>query len=144
VPTTLDANVLIYASDDDSSHREAAIETMESFIGVGESLYLFWPVLFAFLRVSTLPTVFKHPLSPEQAIGAIERLLLQPGVVCLGEGDPFFQLLRDELKQLNARGKLVHDAHLVALMRQYGVETIVTADQDFRRFDGIRVVNPFA
>jgi hypothetical protein len=29
-------------------------------------------------------------------------------------------------------------------MRQYGVVPIVTRDRDFRRFDGIRVRDPFA
>jgi hypothetical protein len=43
-----------------------------------------------------------------------------------------------------ARGNLVPDAHLVALMRQYGVSTIVSHDRDFRMFDGIRVHDPFA
>ena len=41
-----------------------------------------------------------------------------------------------------AMGKLVHDAHLVALMHQHGVSTIWTHDVDFRRFDGIRVYDP--
>ncbi|GIV00558.1 MAG: hypothetical protein KatS3mg014_2173 [Actinomycetota bacterium] len=34
--------------------------------------------------------------------------------------------------------------HLVALMRENGVRTILTHDRDFRRFDGIRVRDPFA
>ena len=42
------------------------------------------------------------------------------------------------------RGNLVPDAHLVALMRQHGVRTIWTHDRDFRKFNGIRVVDPFA
>jgi hypothetical protein len=29
-------------------------------------------------------------------------------------------------------------------MRQHGVGTIYTRDRDFRRFDGIRVEDPFA
>lgn len=43
-----------------------------------------------------------------------------------------------------ARGNLVPDAHLVALMHQYGVRTIISHDRDFKKFDGIRVEDPFA
>jgi predicted nucleic acid-binding protein len=43
-----------------------------------------------------------------------------------------------------ARGKLIHDAHIVALMRQHEVDTIRTNDKDFTRFPGIRVIDPFA
>lgn len=44
----------------------------------------------------------------------------------------------------HTRGNLVPDAHLVALMRQHGVRTIYTRDRDFRRFDEISAVDPFA
>lgn len=42
----------------------------------------------------------------------------------------------------SVRGDLVPDAHIVALMRQHAVPTIWTHDRGFRRFDGIRVVDP--
>ena len=42
-----------------------------------------------------------------------------------------------------ARGNLVPDAHLAALLRQHGVSTLYTADADFRRFDFLDVRNPF-
>lgn len=48
------------------------------------------------------------------------------------------------LAEGGARGNLVTDAHLVTLMRRYGVRTILTRDRDFRRFDGIRALDPFA
>jgi predicted nucleic acid-binding protein len=51
---------------------------------------------------------------------------------------------RDIALPAAARGKLIHDAHLVALMRQHGVGTIWTNDLDFRRFRNITVVDPFA
>jgi predicted nucleic acid-binding protein len=41
-------------------------------------------------------------------------------------------------------GNLVTDSHIAALMPQYGVSTIHTADRDFRRFPGITPLDPFA
>ncbi len=66
-----------------------------------ELLYLFWPTLAAFLRIST---------HTARARGGL------------------------------ARGNLVSDAHLVALMRQHDVDTTWTSDRDFRRFDRVRVL----
>lgn len=42
------------------------------------------------------------------------------------------------------RGNPVPDAHLVALMQQYGATTIWSHDRGLRRFDGITVRDPFA
>jgi predicted nucleic acid-binding protein len=38
----------------------------------------------------------------------------------------------------------VPDAHLVALMLENGVRTIMTRDRDYRKFRGITVRDPFA
>jgi len=40
-------------------------------------------------------------------------------------------------------GNLVPDAHLVALMLENGVRTIMTRDRDYRKFRGITVRDPF-
>jgi predicted nucleic acid-binding protein len=40
-------------------------------------------------------------------------------------------------------GNLVSDAHIVALMRDNGVRTILTRDRDYRKFTGITVRDPF-
>jgi hypothetical protein len=66
-------------------------------------------------RIATHPGIFAHPLS------AVEAMRNWP-----------------------ARGNQVPDAHLAALLRQHGVGTIYTGDADFRRFDFLRIVNPFA
>ncbi|MCC6382157.1 MAG: VapC toxin family PIN domain ribonuclease, partial [Dehalococcoidia bacterium] len=58
------------------------------------------------------------------------------------ERDGFWEVFQDVSREAGARGTLIHAAHIVALMRQYEVATIWTSDRDFRRFDGIRVVNP--
>ena len=47
-------------------------------------------------------------------------------------------------KDVRARGNLVPDAHLAALLQQHGVPTLYTHDRDFRRFDFLRVIDPVA
>ena len=140
---TLDANVLLYASDEESPLQRRALEVVEERATGTELLYLFWPTASAYLRLATHPSVFTRPLAPETAIANIEDLLSRPQVRAQGEDDGFWEIWRQILRQGAARGNLVADAHLVALMRQYGVRTILTRDRDFRRFDGITVEDPF-
>jgi uncharacterized protein len=42
------------------------------------------------------------------------------------------------------RGNLVLDAHLVALMQENGISTLWSHDRDFRKFEGLRIRDPFA
>jgi predicted nucleic acid-binding protein len=46
-------------------------------------------------------------------------------------------------EEADARGNLVPDSHLVALMVENGVRTIWTRDRDYRRFSGIEPRDPF-
>lgn len=59
-----------------------------------------------------------------------------------GESDGFWDIYRAQAGE-QLRGNAVPDGHLAALMRQHGVTTIYTRDRDFRRFEGIRVEDPF-
>ena len=71
------------------------------------------------------------------------RLVDRPHVRTPGESERFWSAFEAVSSGLPVRGNLVPDAHLVALMRDSGVETIVSRDRDFRKFDGIRVRDPF-
>lgn len=140
---TLDANVLLYASDRDSPYRERAIDELERYARGPEPLYLFWPVVMAYLRISTHPSVFSRPLAFSDARANIELLLRRRHVRTSGEGEGFWRMFSEAASEATIRGDLVPDTHVVALMRQHGVRTIVTRDRDFRRFDGIKVHDPF-
>ncbi len=78
-----------------------------------------------------------------EATGNLGALVGRPHVQTPGEAAGFWETLRLTLDS-GVRGNLVSDAHLVALMRQYGVHRIVTHDRDFRRFDGVETIDPFA
>ncbi len=141
---TLDANVLLYASDAGSPRRDPAAELLGRLAEGPDLLYLFWPVLVGYVRIATHPGVFADPLSPEEARRNVQQLLTRPHVRSPGEQAGFWQRF-DALcaAARPVRGNLVSDAHVAALMRQHGVVTIYTADRDFRRFDGITAVDPF-
>ena len=140
---TLDANVLVYASDSRAQAHDRA-EALVRRLAVGpEILYLFWPVLLGYLRIVTHPGILTTPLPPMDAMRNIEALLDRPHVRAPGEIDGFWSVFRSSAGD-RPRGNDVPDAHIAALMRQHGVRLIYTHDRDFRRFDGIDVRDPFA
>ena len=82
-------------------------------------------------------------LSVARRLG-VTALLGLPQVRSPDEDVGFWMGLRVVADEVSPRGNLVPDAHLVALMRENGVESIWTRDRDFFKFEGIRVLDPFA
>jgi uncharacterized protein len=141
---TLDANVLLYASDTSSERHDRARGLIDELAGGPEITYLFWPTVMAYLRIVTHPAVFEHPLPASEAMDNIEALLSRPHVRAPGEQEAFWARYRTVAADAMPSGNLVPDAHLVALMLENEVRTIWTHDRDFRRFRGIEVRDPFA
>jgi toxin-antitoxin system PIN domain toxin len=96
-----------------------------------------------YLRIATHTGIFTSPLSPHDAVANIDALLALPHVRPLGEDEGFWETYRAVGQGVPLRGNAVPDAHLAALLRQHGVSTLYTNDADFRRFDFLRVINPF-
>jgi toxin-antitoxin system PIN domain toxin len=143
VSLTLDANVLVYASDRASPRHERAREVVEAIAAGPDLAYLFWPTIMAYLRIATHPAVFGRPLSARQAHENVEMLLSRPHVRAPGEQPEFWRRYQSVATDAAPTGNLVPDAHLVALMLDNEVRTIWTHDRDYRRFKGIEVRDPF-
>lgn len=141
---TLDANVLLYASDERSPFHTRALDFLAGVAEGPDLVYIFWPTAIAYLRVATHPAVFENPLPFDTARRNLEQLLSLGHVQTAGEGERFWERFKDIAVDADPRGNLVSDTHLVALMTENGVRTIWTHDRDYRRFSGIRVRDPFA
>jgi uncharacterized protein len=140
---TIDTNVLVYAMNTRDSSSPKAYALLERLARGPDLLYVFWPVVMGFLRLSTSRSLSDDPLTPAEALGVVDSLIDRPHVRAPGEGSGFLDLYR-KTASAGTRGKHVTDAHVATLMRQHGVRTIYTRDRDFRRFDGIAVEDPFA
>jgi hypothetical protein len=143
VSYAIDVNVFLYASDSSSGHNARAREFLAECAAGPEVVCLAWPTLMSYLRLATHPSIFARPLSPDEAMGNLDALLRQPHVRALGEEDGFWSVYREVAGALPTRGNLVPDAHVAAILRQHGVTTLYTNDRDFRRFDFLRVRDPF-
>lgn len=140
---TFDANVLLYASDESSTYNTQARVFLDRIATGDELVYLFWPTAMAYLRLATHHAIFDKPLSPADAADNLDQLLALPHVQTVGEQDRFWPSYRRVADEAGARGNLVSDAHLVALMVENGVRTIWTRDRDYRRFSNIEARDPF-
>lgn len=140
----LDANLLVYASDADSPVHGRARTFLDHCASGSALVYLSWPVVAAYLRITTHPAVFRRPLAPEQAMANIDALLALPQVRVLAELDGFWGTYREIARVTPPRGTQVPDTHLAALLWQHGVTTLYTRDRDFRRFDFLTVIDPLA
>ncbi len=141
--STVDANVLLYASDRSSAYHSAAIRFVERWADGSDLVYLFWPTVMSYLRISTHPRIFDDPLPPDVAEMNVAMLLAMPRVRLGSEEERFWETWRAATRGVAVRGNLVPDAHIVSLMRQHGVDEIWSRDTDLRKFEGIRVRDPF-
>ena len=135
--------MLLYASDQASPLNDQAVRFLESRAQDPELFCVAWSTLMGYLRISTHPGIFSSPLSPDEALGNLEALLNLPRVKVLTEMDGFLKIYREVTGKFPVRGNLVPDAHLVALLRQHDVRMIYTTDTDFKKFDFLKVRNPF-
>jgi uncharacterized protein len=142
VSSTVDTNILIYASNASDPLHDTAESLVRRLAAGPELLYLFWPALLGYVRIVTHSAILPRPLTARQAMANVEALLDRPHVRAPGEADGFWALYRYVGDR--ARGNDVPDAHLVALMRQNGVRLIYTRDRAFRQFEGIEPRDPFA
>lgn len=138
----IDANLLLYASDEASPFHARAVELLDEVALGPEIVHLFWPTVMAYLRIATHPAVFDNPLSQTDAVANIQALLGLPHVVASGEGELFWHRYLEVAADVAPTGNLVPTAHVVALMLENGVRTIWTHDRDFRKFHGITVRDP--
>src|SRR2546425_5854569 len=140
---TVDANILVYASNQSDPVYPQAIQLVTRLAAGPDLLYLFWPVVLGYLRIVTHSAILPKPLSPRDAASNVEALLKRGHVRALGEVEGFWDLFRTTSRD-QARGNDVPDAHLVTLMRQHGVRRIYSRDAGLRRYADIEVVDPFA
>lgn len=137
----LDANLLLYAVNQDAKHHRQAKTWLQSTLSGPETVGLSWNVLLAFLRVSTRPGLFRQPLAVEPALDLIEAWIAQDSVVILHPGPRHLKVLRELLTGAGTGGNLTSDAHLAALAMEHGA-TLCSLDRDFTRFPGLDWRNP--
>lgn len=137
----VDANLLIYAYNADSAQHERARAWLEGVLNGDEPVGLPLTTVLAFVRITTDPNLLRRPQDLQHALGIVRDWLQRPGVTIAEPTPEHWPTLLSVATEGQARGPMLMDAHLAALAIEHGA-TLCTADRDFRRFKGVRVVDP--
>lgn len=140
---TVDANVLVCASNKADPAYQPARALVERLAAGPDLVYLFWPTIIGYLQLVTHPALLPRPMSFVDATKNISAFLQRPHVRSPGEGEGFWGFYL-ETTSSHARGNDALEAHVAALMRQHGVTTIYTRDRGYRRYPGIKTHDPIS
>jgi toxin-antitoxin system PIN domain toxin len=132
----VDANVLLYAVNEDAANHATARTWLDGALAGGSSVGLAWVPLLAFVRLVTKPGLFPSPLTVTDAVAQVSEWLAQPGAHVVHPTARHATILGDLLEKVGVGGNLVNDAHLAALAVEHRAQ-VVTFDRDFGRFPGV-------
>ena len=135
----VDTNVLVYAHRTETELHHAAAATLADLAAGAAPWALPIFCITEFLRVVTHRRVLNPPSTISQAVAFIEALVASPVCGVVRPGPEFLRLLAESAQRADARGNLMFDAQIAALCRENGIDTILTNDRDFERFEALQV-----
>ena len=139
----VDANLLIYASDQRSSFHQKAQEWLDQKLTGPGRVGLPWSSILAFLRVTTNPRIYERPAATNEAWQRVTAWLGCRPVWIPHATERHAEILGQLLALPGIRGKLIPDADLAALAIEHGL-ILCSSDGDFARFSSLRWQNPLA
>jgi toxin-antitoxin system PIN domain toxin len=137
----VDANLLLWAHHRRFSRHRAAREWWADTLSTVAAVGIPWPVILAFVRISTHPRALTRPVLIDEAWGVVAGWLGRPNVEVPVPTQRHAAILEDMLVRGGASGNHTSDAHLAALSIEHGLE-LQSADRDFARYPGLRWRNP--
>lgn len=93
------------------------------------------------MRISTQSRLLQRPLRSEQARALVDGWLRLGVVEPLNPAPRHWPLLRLLIQEAGTAGNLTGDAHPAALAIEHDC-TLCSANNDFRRFPGLRFCDP--
>jgi len=134
-----DANILIYCLREEAPGHQACRRWLETLTERGEPLALCELVEVAFLRVTALPSLRIAPI--DAALEFWNDLKRYPETVRLAPGERHGEIFQELVGAHGLIGNDLNDAWLAALAIEHDA-TLMSADEGFGRFSGLRWSNP--
>lgn len=139
----VDANLLLYAVDEESPRHEQARAWLTEVLNGARRVGLPWSSLGAFLRISTSPRATQRPLRPAEAWQLVAEWLDCDVAWIPGPTARHRDVLGSLVLRYDLRANMIADAQVAALAVEHGL-TVCSADTDFARFGEIQWFNPVA
>ena len=135
----VDTNILIYAHRGETELHGAASSRLVALAEGAERWALPVFCVTEFMRVVTHRRVFNPPSAVARAAAFIEGIADAPSCEVVQPGPEFLERLIAVARQADSHGNLMFDAQIAALCREHGIDTILTNDRDFERFESLQV-----
>lgn len=135
----IDSNILIYAINADSPKSIKAREFLKEN---ADKLEIAHQNIVETIRVLTHPK-FSNPMNIKAAISAVEAITKVCRIICPSQTT--YYLCLELLKKYKLTGNRIFDVYLAACALTNHINTIATDNvSDFRKFQDLKVINPFS
>ncbi|MFO1022719.1 MAG: type II toxin-antitoxin system VapC family toxin [Planctomycetales bacterium] len=138
-----DVNLLLNAYNRDFPDHSSAKTWWEEVTNDREPIGLAWVTILGFVRIMTNPRIMQRPMTAGDALEAVESWLNLPSTDLIEPGPRHAEILFRLIRVVGVAGNLTTDAHLAALAIEHQAR-IVSTDNDFARFPGLRWFNPLS
>jgi hypothetical protein len=140
----LDVNVLVAAHRPDghpagNDVRDWLADRLAAVERVGVDTH----VLAAVVRIATNARVYESPSPVTAALAFCHAVVGAPSAVAVAPSSRHWSLFSAYVQELRLTGNDVPDAYLAALAVDHEA-TLVSLDRGFRRFPGLRLLDPLA
>ncbi len=139
----VDTSVLIPAVTPSLPQHQPARAALEAAINDDRPVGLVWVVVNGFVRLTTKPGLFEHPLAIGEAWELVDGWLEHPNVRVVQETEEHARLWSELLRSAGTGGNLTTDAWIAAIALAHGA-SVLTMDSDFARFPSVRWENPLS
>lgn len=137
----VDANLLLYAHHPAFPQHQDARAWFEWWLTNSKFVGLPWSSVLAFARISANQRAFEDPVRVPVAWATVECWLARPNVHLIDRTHRHPTLMSVLLETPGLTANDIPDADLAALCMAEGFE-LLTNDDGFRKFDGLRWRNP--
>lgn len=136
----LDVNILVAAFRADHAHHARVLPWLSATIASGEKIGVPDLVWVGFIRICTNHRLLPVPSEIDETLAYVRAFVAQSSYVHLG-GLSTLDPLLDTVVASGAAGNLTTDAYIAAVALSLAA-SVATLDRDFRRFDGLRIIEP--
>ncbi|CAN5523202.1 type II toxin-antitoxin system VapC family toxin [soil metagenome] len=138
-----DVNVLIAAYRADHPHHAGVFPWWDETLASGERIHVPDIVWVGFVRIVTSPRIFTVPSTIGEACDFAEAVRAHPAYTGGWTSDATFSTFADMCRRDQVSGNLVTDAWIAATALVMAAP-VATLDRDFRRFNGLSIVEPYS
>ena len=137
----LDVNILLYGVDTASPFHPHARQWLDEMFAKRVQLGIPFTAYLGFLRISTGRSVLKKPLSLQDAFTMMDEHFSQSNVMMVYPTESHVPIFQHIAKEAQVTADEIPDAHLAALAIEHNAQ-LCTHDRGFRRFKGLKIIDP--